>query len=88
MPTRSLHRRLDKIEHAADAAPRPLALAFVGDVPTVPPAPGATPAAPLPTFATRAALRAWADALPENVEVCEVHVVGEPPEIIPPTPHS
>jgi hypothetical protein len=84
MPSRSLHRRLDKIEHAADAAPRPLALAFVGAVPTVPPAPGAAPGEGGPTFATRAALRAWASTLPDGVEVCEVHIVGEPPEIIPP----
>jgi hypothetical protein len=82
-----LHRRLDKIESDA-AAPRALALAFVGDVPTVPPAPGATPGEAAPTFADAAALRAWASTLPEGVDVCAVHVVGEPPEIIPPTPHT
>jgi hypothetical protein len=88
MPSRNLHRRLDKIEHAAEAAPRALALAFVGAVPTIPPAPGATPGEAAPTFADAAALRAWASTLPEDVDVCEVHLVGEPPEIIPPTPHT
>jgi hypothetical protein len=88
MPSRSLHRRLDKIEHAAAAAPRPLALAILGDVVDVPPAPGATPAAPLRTFADAAALRAWADALPPGVPFAEVHLVGDPPEITVTPPHA